>query len=140
MRPVVLLLPLLVSLACGGGSAPAAGAPSPAPSRTARGSANLILNSEIESAANDINNAYELIERLRPTMLRPRNLSTGAGGDGSTYGIVAYADDVRLGDLDQLKTVMRATVYEIRYINATDATTRWGTGLTNGVIQVRIKR
>lgn len=138
MRRIVPLVPvLLLSLACSQASpAPANGAVAPAP-RIARGTANVILNAEIEAAGNDVNNAYELIERLRPTMLRPRNLS---GGSGAEYGIVAYVDDVRLGELDQLKTVMRATVHEIRYIGASDATTRWGTGLSNGVIQVRLKR
>lgn len=56
-------------------------------------------------------------------------------------GVVAYVDDVRLGDLEQLRTVQRGTVREIRYIRgATDATTRWGTGHSNGVIQVIVKR
>jgi hypothetical protein len=31
-------------------------------------------------------------------------------------------------------------VREIRYINARDATTRWGTGVSSGVIQVVSKR
>lgn len=137
MRRIVTLVPvLLLTLACSQATSAPADGTAPAP-RIVRGSANLILNAEVEAAGNDVNNAYELIERLRPTMLRPRNLS---GGSGAEYGIVAYVDDVRLGDLDQLKTVMRATVHEIRYISASDATTRWGTGLSNGVIQVRLKR
>ncbi|MEY4007174.1 MAG: hypothetical protein RLZZ467_190, partial [Gemmatimonadota bacterium] len=92
------------------------------------------------AAAQDIQNAYELVERLRPMMMRPRNLSAGAVGAGTTFGVVAYVEEVRLGDLEALATVMRATVREIRYIGATDATTRWGTGHSNGVIQVVLKR
>lgn len=118
----------------------AAPATTAAPRRVARGGANLITNAEVEAAPPDVNNAYEIIERLRPTMLRPRNLSTGGGGEGSEYGIVAYVDDVRLPALDQLKTVMRGSVREIRYISATDATTRWGTGHSNGAILVLLKR
>jgi len=149
-RPVQLLALTMIATACGGGAAsgatpasvpaPAtatAAAPSP---RVPRGSSNLITSAEIEAAAQDIQNAYELVERLRPMMMRPRNLSAGAVGAGTTFGVVAYVEEVRLGDLEALATVMRATVREIRYIGATDATTRWGTGHSNGVIQVVLKR
>jgi len=149
-RPVQLLALTMIATACGGGAAsgatpasvpaPAtatAAAPSP---RVPRGSSNLITSAEIEAAAQDIQNAYELVERLRPMMMRPRNLSAGAVGAGTTFGVVAYVEEVRLGDLEALATVMRATVREIRYIGATDATTRWGTGHSSGVIQVVLKR
>lgn len=136
MRRIVPLV-FMLSLACGQAAPANSNVAAASTPRLARGSANVILNAEIEAAGNDVHNAYELVERLRPTMLRPRNLSAGAGG---SYGIVVYVDDQRLGDLDQLKSVMRATVHEIRYVSATDATTRWGTGLSNGVIQVMLKR
>ena len=142
---------------CGGGATTAgapAGTPAPAaatataPATTAparvtrppRGSSSLITSAEIEAAAPDILNAYQLVERLRPMMMRPRNLTAGNVGDGNVFGVVAYVEEVRLGDLESLGSVMRATVREIRYIGATDATTRWGTGHSNGVIQVVLKR
>jgi len=151
MRRLAQLLALtMIATACGGGAASgAAPASVPAPTtataaapspRVPRGSSNLITSAEIEAAAQDIQNAYELVERLRPMMMRPRNLSAGAVGAGTTFGVVAYVEEVRLGDLEALATVMRATVREIRYIGATDATTRWGTGHSNGVIQVVLKR
>jgi len=153
MRRLAQLLALtMIATACGGGAASgAAPASVPAPAtatataaapspRVPRGSSNLITSAEIEAAAQDIQNAYELVERLRPMMMRPRNLSAGAVGAGTTFGVVAYVEEVRLGDLEALATVMRATVREIRYIGATDATTRWGTGHSNGVIQVVLKR
>ncbi|MDQ8146250.1 MAG: hypothetical protein P3A32_08950 [Gemmatimonadota bacterium] len=153
MRRLAQLLALtMIATACGGGAASGAtpaSVPAPAtatataaaPSaRVPRSSSNLITSAEIEAAAQDIQNAYELVERLRPMMMRPRNLSAGAVGAGTTFGVVAYVEEVRLGDLEALGTVMRATVREIRYIGATDATTRWGTGHSNGVIQVVLKR
>lgn len=153
MRRLAQLLALtMIATACGGGAASGAApasVPAPAPAtataaapspRVPRGSSNLITSAEIEAAAQDIQNAYELVERLRPMMMRPRNLSAGAVGAGTTFGVVAYVEEVRLGDLEALATVMRATVREIRYIGATDATTRWGTGHSNGVIQVVLKR
>jgi len=151
MRRLAQLLALtMIATACGGGAASgAAPASVPAPAtataaapspRVPRGSSNLITSAEIEAAAQDIQNAYELVERLRPMMMRPRNLSAGSVGDGNVFGVVAYVEEVRLGDVESLGTVMRATVREIRYIGATDATTRWGTGHSNGVIQVVLKR
>ena len=151
-RPTLLLALTTLAAACGGGAASGAtpaSVPAPAtatataaaPSaRVPRSSSNLITSAEIEAAAQDIQNAYELVERLRPMMMRPRNLSAGAVGAGTTFGVVAYVEEVRLGDLEALATVMRATVREIRYIGATDATTRWGTGHSSGVIQVVLKR
>ena len=134
---MVIALALVTPLAsCGGGGAQAAGT-SPRP---VRGSLNLITSAEVEAAGNDAINAYDLVQRLRPAMMRPRNQTAGNTGEGTVFGAVAYVDDIRLGDLEQLRTVMRATVREIRYISASDATTRWGTGHSNGVIQVIIKR
>ena len=107
--------------------------------RPLRGSLNHIPNGEIEAAGVDLINAYDLVSRLRPSMLRMRNQTAG-DASGSIMGPVAYIDDIRLGDPELLRTVMRATVREIRYISATDATTRWGTGHSNGVVQVFTKR
>ena len=153
-RPVLVLSVAVLLSACGGAGASTAAAPSPAagapvaspaaapaaPARPPRGSSNLISSAEIEAAAPDIQNAFQLVERLRPMMLRPRNLTGGSVGAGTVFGVVAYVEEVRLGDTEALATVMRATVREIRYIGATDATTRWGTGHSNGVIQVVLKR
>lgn len=133
---IVALLIAITLAACGGSGAPAAGtAPGPV-----RGSLNLITNAEVETSGNDVITAYDLVQRFRPGMMRPRNLTAGNTGEGNVFGVVAYVDDVRLGDVEQLRTVMRGTVREIRYIGASDATTRWGTGHSNGVIQVIIKR
>ena len=133
---IALTLAATVAACGGGGGAPAVGT---AP-RPVRGSLNLITSAEVESAGNDVVNAYDLVQRLRPGMMRARNLTAGNTGEGNVFGVIAYVDDIRLGDVEQLRTVMRATVREIRYIGASDATTRWGTGHSNGVIQVLIKR
>lgn len=108
--------------------------------RPIRGSLNQIPNGEIEAAGVDLLNAYDLVNRLRPSMMRMRNQTGGSASSSDVMGPVAYIDDIRLGDPDLLRTVMRATVREIRYLSATDATTRWGTGHSNGVIQVLTKR
>lgn len=145
MRHPVSAVALMIAVslaACAGSGAPAAGTastPGTAP-RPVRGSLNLITNAEIETAGNDVISAFELVQRLRPGMMRARNQTAGNVGEGNVFGVIAYADEIRLGDVEQLRTVMRGTVREIRFISATDATTRWGTGHSNGVIQVILNR
>jgi hypothetical protein len=57
----------------------------------------------------------------------------------ATAGVVVYMDDTRLGEVASLSTIPAGRVREIRYISASDATTRWGTGHSSGVIQVIMK-
>lgn len=70
-------------------------------------------------------NAYDAIQRLRPWWLRAQR-----GGQEP----VVYLDNVRYGELDALRMVALENLREIRFISSTDATTRWGTGHTGGVI------
>ncbi len=130
--PAALLVAMLTVACASGGSSGAISTPP-------RGSLNLITEAEIESAGADLVTAFDVVQRLRPTMMRPRNLTAGARGGGSEFGVIVFIGETRAGEVDQLRQVMRGTVKEIRYISATDATTRWGTGLTHGVIQVVLK-
>lgn len=76
--------------------------------------------------------AYDAIRRLRPRWLRRR-------GTRNELAVV-YQDNFRLGELDQLRSIMIEQVAEIRFISASDATTRWGTGHSGGAIQVITQR
>ena len=131
MRKTVLCAMALTLVACGGGGSGTAAQPNTA-SRPIRGPADIISEAEIK--ATSYQNALEVVQGLRPTMMRPRGTST------SQYQVVAYMDDVRLIDLNGLSTIPSERVKEIRYINARDATTRWGTGHGSGVILVTTKR
>jgi hypothetical protein len=99
---------------------------------------NLISSDEItqSSAAN----AYDLIQRLRPNYLRTRGAVHGTP-NGSTNKIepvdlVVYLNENRLGNSDQLRQISTSEIREIRYFNASEATTKWGTGHSAGAIQV----
>ena len=132
---------LLATIGCasGGTAAPAATASTSAASaapRLARGSANVIIESEI--AASSARNALELIQQLRPTMFRGRNGATDEQPGGVEMGI--YIDGTRASSRDMLTGVLSPTIREIRYINAADATTRFGTGHPLGAILVSTKR
>ena len=100
------------------------------------GGANLITQAEIEYA--NASNAYEAIQRLRPRMLQRRMGSSTDKGEAGE--IVVYLDDAKYGFPDQLSSISADRIKEIRYINASDATTKWGTGYTEGVIQVTTKK
>jgi hypothetical protein len=136
MRSALVGALALLLVACGGGSGTAsqpATASAPAPSRTVRGPADLITEAEIISSGMNYENALEVVRSLRPAMLRPR---AGAGAQA----VMLYIDDVRMNDMNGLSTVPTNRVREIRFINARDATTRWGTGHDSGVILLTTKR
>jgi hypothetical protein len=125
--PLVLVFSMLAACASGGsGGGGNTGAP--------RASRDLIVLSEIEGV--EVTNAFELIQRLRPEMLRARS----GGGFTSTPTAVVYLDGVRHGDLSSLNSVPKDIIREVRYINAADATTRFGTGHTGGAILITTRR
>jgi hypothetical protein len=129
MRVFLLSASIILCAACGGAGGTAAQTESSP--RPARGPADLITEAEISAGV--YQNAQEAIQSLRPAMLRAR--AGTAGGP-----VVLYIDNVRMLDLTGLATVPANRVREIRFINAQDATTRWGTGHSSGVIHVTTKR
>jgi hypothetical protein len=92
----------------------------------------VITQAEIE--ATDVSTALDLIRRLRPEYLRAR-------GGGSSIGPVAfYLDGVKQQSIDALATISKEIVREVRYLNATDATMRFGTDHTGGAVLVSTRR
>ena len=86
------------------------------------GGANLITQEEIEYV--NVSNAFEAIQRLRPRMLQRRlGSSTDKGEAGE---IVVFVDNAKYGYPDQLTSISADRIREIRYINASDATTGEG--------------
>ncbi len=96
-----------------------------------RGSGSVRRNPDLITLAelNDISDrsAYEAVERLRPRWLR------GRGGRTGLPGIIW---DDRAYRFDILRTMPIEQVGEMKFINAMDATTLWGTGYPDGIIQV----
>jgi len=131
MRNALMCAVVMMVMACGGGGG---GASQPSTvSRPIRGPADLITEAEINASV--YQNALEVVQNLRPNMMRPRG-STAQG----PVPVVLFVDDVRLGELNGLANIPAGRVKEIRYISARDATTRWGTGVGSGVILVTTKR
>ena len=130
-------LAVAIGLGCSSGGSPgsAAGAPR-APSRQQ----DVITEAEIASHAGDASNAYQIVQKLRPQMLRGRGRFSPA--DSSNAGTLpkVIVDDVAFGAVETLANVNANGVREIRFISAADATTRWGTGYPGGVIFVSMKK
>ena len=75
-------------------------------------------------------NCLEAVRRLRPRWLRGRAGDPVAVRDGTMLGRAEdYLPEIRVGDVESM-----------RYLNATDATMRYGTGVTGGAIVVTSKR
>jgi hypothetical protein len=94
------------------------------------GSRTLITQEEI--AALNVQTAYEAIRRLRPFWLRPGYV----GGNAP----VVYLDNIRQSDEQILHRLGAHEVVEVRYMNSSDATTRYGTGHDGGAILVFTRR
>ena len=130
MRKTVLCAMALMLVACSGGGTGTTAQPN-TQSRS-RGSSDVITEAEIRSSV--YQNALEVVQSLRPAMMRPRQ------GGANAQAIMFYLDGVRMSELNGLSTIPAERVREIRFINARDATTRWGTGHDSGVILVTTKR
>jgi hypothetical protein len=115
-------------------------------SRSSSGGQDIITEADINSRAADASNALQVIQKLRPQMLRGRGLAvlpnegrTAAEATGASLPKV-YIDNIAYGDLNSLSNVNASQIREIRYLNARDATTQWGTGHLGGVILVLTKK
>lgn len=96
---------------------------------------NLITAEEI--AGLNVATAFDIVRQLRPEFLRSRGTMSMRQAD-SEFAVV-YMNGMRMGGPDQLHQIRATDVQAIRYISAADATTRWGTGHTGGVIEVVVK-
>ena len=125
-RVPLALLALSVALgacASGGGSSPS------------RSSSARLTAAELEvDASQDL---YTVIQRRRPQWLQNRAPATAQG----RQQISVILDGVRQqGGPEVLRSMRAGDVEEVRFLNARDATTRYGTDMTAGAIEVVTKR
>jgi len=106
--------------------------------RSGAGSGNTITQTNIESLGMSSENAYAVIDRIRPTWLRQRG-PTSIQDPNSGFPVV-YLDGTRFGEVDQLRGIRADLVASIQFLNASDATTRYGLGHVGGAILVVTKR
>lgn len=118
-------LPLLLMMvtACGAGAA------------TGSRSSMVITSDELDAIT--VPTVYEAVERLRPQFLRSRGASSVRSPQPTIP--VVYVAGVRYGGPDSLRQLRTSDVREIRYLNASDATTRYGTDHAGGAIIVTLR-
>ncbi len=123
MRKLALSLALTLALAaCASG--PRAGAPA-APRRNP----NVITAEEIAGA--HAQNALDVVRQLRPRFLMTQ------GGTTRTHAVQVMVDEVPRGGVSVLGGINAGDVVEIRYLDASEATMKYGTGYTGGIIFVK---
>lgn len=139
MRVRVLMAAVLIAVGSGcsssGSSSSATGAPR-APSRQN----DVITAAEIAERAADASNALQVVQKLRPQMLTTRGRFSPADSSDAGARPRVVVDGVAYGQVENLVNVNAISVMEIRYISATDATTRFGTGYVGGAILVTTKK
>jgi len=122
----VLAAVMIALVACASGGGPSAKTQNP----------SVISQDEIEESS--ASNAFEVIQRLRPSFLRTRGAVHGTPGAANAMemvDLVVYLNENRLGGTDQLRQIATTDIREIRYFNSSEATTKWGTGHSAGAIQ-----
>lgn len=77
---------------------------------------------------------FEAVKRYHQEWLRGRS-ATVRSTTGRTYPQV-FVDGRPYGPLDSLHGFVTESVESIRFISATDATTRYGTGYPAGIIEI----
>jgi hypothetical protein len=115
------------------------GAPANAKSSGSR-SQDVIGEAEISAHARDATTALQLIQTLRPQMLRSRGLTSMRDTSEESTLPRVYVDEVSYGNVNTLSSLNTSQIKEIRFVNARDATTRWGTDHMGGVILVTTKK
>jgi len=101
------------------------------------GDRNIITESEIMAVPSA--NLYDLIEKLRPNMLRSRGAMTLGGSSATEYAEV-YVDGRRYGDIASLRSLVSSQVSRVRYYGSSDAAAKFGMINANGVIEVTIRQ
>ena len=94
-----------------------------------RGGPNLILRAELEEYRGE--SAYRTIDLIRRRWVRPIRSSAAR----SVYARVVI-DGSRRRELSDLRSMSVDAIETMRYLSATDATTKYGTGYLGGVIEV----
>ena len=137
--------------ACASSKSSGAAATSTMTTGAPKSSPNLITSDEIGRI--NVQNAFEAIQKLRPAMLRQRQVASANGqggmaqnapavtGTGVSSGqVVVYMDGTRLGDVEQLRQISVGSISSVRYFSASEAQTKWGSGHPGGAIEVITKR
>jgi hypothetical protein len=96
---------------------------------------NVITRAEIRE---DMESAYDVIMHRSPQWLMPGG--SVRSDNGRPECPMVYVDGIRYGSCESLKSIQAVEVRQLRFLNANDATTLFGSGHGNGAILVTIRR
>ena len=122
LRRTRFWLLMLFAMACAGAG------------QTGRVDRNVIAATEIQEAG--FGNAYLIVEALRPLWLQKR----GPSSIHLEESVKVYLDGTLLGGPDYLRQISVQTVEVIQYMDAIEATQRWGMDHGHGAIVVVSRR
>lgn len=128
-RMVMPLAMLLVAAAC----ASTGGAQNGNDAPRTRHSRNVITLEEIQNATG-LKTAYDAVQSLRPQFFQNR----GATSFTHSSGVTVYVNGMPQGGPSALQRINIGQVKEIRYLSRNDATIKYGTGISGGVIEVTV--
>lgn len=95
---------------------------------------NLLTRAEIDDSQSLT--AYDMVRALRPFWLNERGVSSLRNQNP----IILYINDARVGSVDRLKEYAPRDLDEARFLDATAATRRFGTGHRSGAILLYMRR
>jgi hypothetical protein len=82
--------------------------------------------------------AWDAVRRLRPMWMRPGGIRNSANPAGQYPHV--FVDGSPYGAMEALRSFRVENIQEMRYVNATDATIRYGGMYQGGVILISTKR
>lgn len=94
------------------------------------GSRNILTREQL--MATQEGDLFSAVQQLRPQWLRAR----GAARISGFVEVIVYVDDIRRGGVGNLRSIRLEGVERVQFLSATEATTRWGTDVSGGVISV----
>jgi hypothetical protein len=120
-------------IACAQPSA-VAGDPNAAPATHDR---SVLTQAELRASTDQY--LYDVIQRLRPDWLRTHgvtSIATARAGNGDPDPVRVYVGMVRVGGPEYLTRFATAQAESLKFFSPAQAQLRFGTGNTNGAIQV----
>jgi hypothetical protein len=119
------------------------------PAGSTQSTSDFITTTEIESAA--FRDAYDVVQRLRPTWFTKARAAGSSGSIGGTQvgggnmavqssnsvGLVVYLDNTRMGGPQTLRDISASSIKSLQYLDAAAATARLpglGSSIVSGAI------
>lgn len=102
-------------------------------SHTTPADRNVLTQQEIEQSQSMT--AYDMISALRPRWLSERGVSSLR----SNNPVMLYVNENRVGTIERLRDYAPRDLREVRFLDATQATQRFGTGHRSGAIMLYLR-